>query len=632
MASFLFLFFGILIPQGQAATLLLSSNAETVNINNSITVFVRINSEDIGFNTAQAIIKFPVNILKVDSLDYSNSIFNFWLEEPSFSNETGEVRFIGGSTSGSTGKSLLVLAINFKVIGNGEANIVLTDGAITASDGSGTNILSTMNGIKIMSTATIVEPYVVHITRPAASAEKLPIKPVISVSLYPDMQRWYNVSALFLVSWQLPNDITDVATALNQNPTFIPTKSEGLFEGKTFPSLEDGIWHLHVRFKNSVGWGPTSHYRIAIDTVSPNSFLLNIKEGVSTDNPQPTLQLKSGDAASGIDHYEMRIDDGSLIAFTADTYQLPLQTPGTHLIRVRVVDRAGNGSEHIIELKTIPISPPVITFVNKSLFSSGDGFEMSGTAVYGETILFYLKQFNKSVAYTYETEVDKNGNWFIKIDRPFKRGTYFAEVIAKDERGALSLPVESDYLKSNVGGLNIWILVISFFLIMAVFVLLRIPLALLKKIPPLLFFRIKIEKGLAMFMGDKFRYYKGNLESLTKGFDYVQDHVIVTDPRANILYANKAVKKVTGFSPEEIIGKNPGDLWGGNMPEEFYQKMWHTIKVNKKPFVGKVKNKTKDGAWYWQELRISPILDENGEVKYFIGIEPIKGRVLSSDK
>lgn len=106
------------------------------------------------------------------------------------------------------------------------------------------------------------------------------------------------------------------------------------------------------------------------------------------------------------------------------------------------------------------------------------------------------------------------------------------------------------------------------------------------------------------------------------GFDRVGDHVIITDENANILYANKAVEQVTGFAGQEIIGKNPGDLWGGQMGKDFYEKMWHTIKDEKNFFVGEVQNKRKDGTMYWQELHISPILDPAGNIRFFIGIEP----------
>ena len=112
------------------------------------------------------------------------------------------------------------------------------------------------------------------------------------------------------------------------------------------------------------------------------------------------------------------------------------------------------------------------------------------------------------------------------------------------------------------------------------------------------------------------------LELLKAAFDNLADHVVITDTQGNVVYANKTVEVATGFSLEEVLGKNPGDLWGGNMPKEFYENMWHTIKEEKKPFVGEVQNKKKDGTLYWQELHISPVLDNQNEVKFFIGIEP----------
>src|SRR5437879_3875381 len=96
--------------------------------------------------------------------------------------------------------------------------------------------------------------------------------------------------------------------------------------------------------------------------------------------------------------------------------------------------------------------------------------------------------------------------------------------------------------------------------------------------------------------------YQKKIQPLKAGFDYLADHVIITDADGSILYANNAVEKNTGFSKEEVLGKNPGDLWGGHMPKEMYEKMWKTIKIEKQPFVAEVQNKRKDGTQYWQEL------------------------------
>ena len=121
---------------------------------------------------------------------------------------------------------------------------------------------------------------------------------------------------------------------------------------------------------------------------------------------------------------------------------------------------------------------------------------------------------------------------------------------------------------------------------------------------------------------EEFKKRFKELLPLKEGFDLIDEHVVIVDENANILYANKAVENNTGFPLSEVIGKNPADLWGGNMPKEFYEKMWHTIKEEKKPFVGEVQNKRKDGTLYWQEIHVSPVLNEQGDVKFFIGIEP----------
>jgi PAS domain S-box-containing protein len=112
------------------------------------------------------------------------------------------------------------------------------------------------------------------------------------------------------------------------------------------------------------------------------------------------------------------------------------------------------------------------------------------------------------------------------------------------------------------------------------------------------------------------------IDGWRSGFDLISDQVVIADADANILYANKATEDNTGYKVEEIIGKTPGDLWGGEMSKKFYDEMWNTIKVLKKPWIGQVENKRKDGGRYWSELRISPVVDEMGNLKVFIAIEP----------
>ncbi len=130
------------------------------------------------------------------------------------------------------------------------------------------------------------------------------------------------------------------------------------------------------------------------------------------------------------------------------------------------------------------------------------------------------------------------------------------------------------------------------------------------------------EKDSSSLLESDLNRYLMTIQDMKRGFDAVSDHVIITDSNGNILYANQAAERNTGYSQGEMMGKNPGNLWGGGMPRDFYEKMWDAIKVKKQPFVGEVRNKRKDGTEYWQEIHISPVLWENGDIKFFIGIEP----------
>ncbi len=105
-------------------------------------------------------------------------------------------------------------------------------------------------------------------------------------------------------------------------------------------------------------------------------------------------------------------------------------------------------------------------------------------------------------------------------------------------------------------------------------------------------------------------------------FDYIKDQVIITDPDGIIIFANAVVEEVTGYKISEIIGKKPS-LWGGQMPKAFYKTMWQKIREEKKSVKVVVTNKRKNGKLYDAILRISPILDTEGQVKMYVGIETI---------
>lgn len=108
---------------------------------------------------------------------------------------------------------------------------------------------------------------------------------------------------------------------------------------------------------------------------------------------------------------------------------------------------------------------------------------------------------------------------------------------------------------------------------------------------------------------------------LTKAYDLLSVPVHIADPNGNIIYINQAGVVRSGFSMEECIGHNPGDLWGGNESKEFYREMWDSIKQRDVPFKGQVTNKMKDGSLYKQTIFISPVFDALNDPTYFISVQ-----------
>lgn len=122
------------------------------------------------------------------------------------------------------------------------------------------------------------------------------------------------------------------------------------------------------------------------------------------------------------------------------------------------------------------------------------------------------------------------------------------------------------------------------------------------------------------------------LQIFSHAIQYSPITIVITDIDGNIEYVNPKFCQTTGYSMEEIIGKNPKILQSGKISKEIYEKLWETI-LSKKEWQGELINKTKDGVEYNEYARISPILNEKGEIIKFIAIkEDITQRKLSQER
>ncbi|MFZ1289469.1 MAG: PAS domain S-box protein [Melioribacteraceae bacterium] len=96
--------------------------------------------------------------------------------------------------------------------------------------------------------------------------------------------------------------------------------------------------------------------------------------------------------------------------------------------------------------------------------------------------------------------------------------------------------------------------------------------------------------------------------------------IVITDVNGNIEYANPKFNELTGYTIEEVKGKNPRIISSGNHPTEFYKNMWETINSGK-DWYGEIQNKRKNGELFWEYAVISPIKNNDGLITNFVAIK-----------
>ncbi len=99
-------------------------------------------------------------------------------------------------------------------------------------------------------------------------------------------------------------------------------------------------------------------------------------------------------------------------------------------------------------------------------------------------------------------------------------------------------------------------------------------------------------------------------------FDESEFMLTKTDLKGIITYANQDFIKTSGFSEAELLGKSHNLVRHPDMPEEAFEDMWRSLKADK-PWTGMVKNRTKNGDFYWVEASAAPIFD-NGQVTGYL--------------
>jgi PAS domain S-box-containing protein len=109
------------------------------------------------------------------------------------------------------------------------------------------------------------------------------------------------------------------------------------------------------------------------------------------------------------------------------------------------------------------------------------------------------------------------------------------------------------------------------------------------------------------------RLQSGALEAAANG-------IVITDRTGNILWCNPAFSALTGYSSSEVLCKNPRILKSGRQDRAFYERLWKTILAGD-VWQGELVNRRKDGAFYHEEMTITPVRNSSGEITHFIAIK-----------
>ncbi len=103
--------------------------------------------------------------------------------------------------------------------------------------------------------------------------------------------------------------------------------------------------------------------------------------------------------------------------------------------------------------------------------------------------------------------------------------------------------------------------------------------------------------------------------------DAAANAILISDVNGSIMWVNPAFSKLTGYSADEALHRNPRELVrSGKHPNDFYQDLWQTI-LDGRVWHGELINRRKDGSLYHEEQTITPVRNAEGQITHFVAIK-----------
>jgi diguanylate cyclase (GGDEF)-like protein/PAS domain S-box-containing protein len=110
------------------------------------------------------------------------------------------------------------------------------------------------------------------------------------------------------------------------------------------------------------------------------------------------------------------------------------------------------------------------------------------------------------------------------------------------------------------------------------------------------------------------------LRLLETAVNATANSIVITDQNGTIEWINPAMSQLTGYSLKEAVGQNPRVLKSGAHEDTYYAGLWQTISAGY-VWHGDVVNKRKDGTLYFEEMTITPVLNDTGSILHYIAVK-----------
>ncbi len=330
-------------PVNQKATLLISPSTGTFLEGSNFEVPVYIDTQDKSINTIELYINFDPRKLAIIRPSGGQSIIGLWVEPPTYSNTTGQVKLVGAVPGGITTQRGLITILTFKVLATGNTSVTISNKSkVLANDGYGSEIETNFG--RGSYTLTFTPPEGVRVF-----SETHP---------FPDV--WYNNNNP-IINWEKDSNISDFSFVIDTMPFTIPDNITDTSDSQiSYQEQKEGISYFHIKARKKTAWGNTTHFGLKIDTSPPAQFTPQVEFIYNQSDPQSSRALISfftTDQLAGIDRYEVGVIEKSASADISPVFVqaespflLPLEKADGSRIIIRAFDRAGNITDASIDI------------------------------------------------------------------------------------------------------------------------------------------------------------------------------------------------------------------------------------------------------------------------------------------